>query len=268
MIVRCVIAAALVTASLLVSPPARADDLRVVGGLFAATLRDEELAWRSRWILAPDQAASFERGDIRLAIATPEGARLESAPGLTPILEGGRVVGVHVDRRALDGRTVTATFVQPGPLDAPFQLAAPIAAGTATQIVSGELGGGARIEVRTGARLEKHVGYVAPPAVGHPARVEARRLTGYQARLRGQPIYVRGDDVRAERGLLATLVTTEDRTRGTYAALAFAFAAFVGGLAFAAKRLRHAASVERADAILAAEFDASPADKRLPEEGL
>jgi hypothetical protein len=263
MIFRSVVATALLAAAaLLVSPPARAEDLRVAGGLFSATLRDEELAWRSRWVLAHDQAAFFDGGDIRLANASPEGARLESAPGLTPILEGGRVVGVRVDRRALEGRTIAATFVQPVPFDAEFPLAAPIAAGTATQIVCGDLGGGARIEVRGGPRLEKHVGYVAPPGVGHPAREEARRLTGYTSRLRGQPIYVRGDDVRAERGLRATLVTTRDRTRGTYAALGFAFAAFVAGLALAAKRLRHAASVERADAILAAEFDASPPEER------
>ena len=66
--------------------------------------------------------------------------------------------------------------------------------------------------------LEQGVGHVAPPGTSHAAREEARRLTGYTARVTGAAVYVRGDDVRAQGGLTATVITPRARGhRGTIA---------------------------------------------------
>jgi hypothetical protein len=240
--------------------PTAPPEVHVSTALFVPTRTDEGLEWRASWVLTPESSAELEEGAPRLLrFATPlgEGERVEGGFGVTPFVEGGVVTGVVVDRTAQDGRTVRGVVQQrlAGDGRARALLGAPVAVGSALQIVDADLGGGTRLEVETGRRLERHVGFVAPPGTGHAAREEARRLTGYAARVNGAAIYVRGDDVRGAR-FHASVITPAARAKGGTLAVGAAFVAVVGALVFAVRRLRHAASVERADALLAAEVDA------------
>ena len=247
------------------APEALPADAQVAGALFTPTRSDDGIDWSAHWVLTPDVAADVEGGAkrvVRFAVPLRDGETLESTWGVTPLLDGGRVTGVIVDRAGLDGRTVRAVVHQRARHDGTVPLGAPVAAGHAFQIIDGDLGGGTRLEVQTGPFLERGVGHVAPPGTSHAAREEARRLTGYDARVTGAPLYVRGDDVRAANGFAATVVTAKARGRGGFFAIAGIFAAFVGALLFAMRRLRHAATVERADALLAADLDALDTARR------
>jgi len=102
--------------------------------------------------------------------------------------------------------------------------------------------------------LERHVGFVAARGIGHDAREEARRRTDLPLDLVTRPVYVRGDDVAAAGGLSARIGDAPARSRTNAVAVAVAFAAVVGALVLAARRLRDAATVERADAWLAADI--------------
>jgi hypothetical protein len=160
---------------------------------------------------------------------------------------------VRVPYVVLDGRTAHATFVQhlPSQLDR-LDLGAPIAVGNATQIIGGILGTDARLDLDE-KRFERHVGYVTTHGVDQAAREEARRLTGQAHALSGNLIYLRGDD--AKDPLDARIVTSRDRARNGLVIIAAVFGAIVVALLVALKRLRHAATVERADALLAADID-------------
>lgn len=241
--------------------PAAIAEVRVSGALFTPTRTDDGIAWSARWVLAPESATDLETGTswlIRFAAPLGEGQAVEATFGVAPFVEGGRVTGVVVDRSAADGRTVSGVVHQRLAHDSrsAVHLGAPVAAGSSLQIIDADLGAGTRFEVETGHVLERHVGFVAPPGIGHAAREEARRLTGYEARVNGAAIYVRGDDVRATDGVVATVVTPAARAHSGTIAIAVTFVAIVAALLAAVKRLRHAASVERADALLAAEVDA------------
>jgi hypothetical protein len=167
-----------------------------------------------------------------------------------------------LERAAVDGRTAVATLEQRVAADASaIAVAAPLAAGTALQIVDGDLGGGTRLEPVAGRTLEKRVGYAAPPGASHAARAEARRLTGYEEHVTSAAIYVRGDDVKALGGLSAAIETPRSRGRGVVLAGAAVFVTLVGALVLAVRRLRHAAELETADAVLAAELDALTAPR-------
>jgi len=253
------------------------DALRVVGGLFTPTRTDDGVTWDARWVLPADAWLALEtQRTIQFATPLPEGATIRPAPGVAPVSKGGRVTGITVERMALGGaggRMVRAEVWQPVPRGATegIVLAAPVARGTAAQIVDGDLGAGARFEIdgKGGAArggLERHVGFTAPSGIEHGAREEARRLTGYSQRVTGAPIYVRGDDVRAMGSLRASVVTGAARKRGGAMAMGFAFAALVTGLVVAMKKLRDRASVERADALLAAEVDSAAARAGLGTE--
>jgi hypothetical protein len=236
-------------------------EARVAGGLFTPTRTDGGIAWSAHWVLTLESSAELESYAsrlIRFASALDEGQTVEPTFGVVPFVEDGRVVGVVVDRSAADGRTVSGVVYQRLAHDgrSAGHLGAPVAAGASLQIVDMDLGAGTRFEVETGRILERHVGFVAPPGIGHAPREEARRLTGYEARVNGAALYVRGDDVRAANGLSATVVTPSSRAHGTTLAIGLVFAAMVGALLVAMRRLRHAASVERADAMLAAEVEA------------
>jgi len=238
---------------------ARPSDARLAGALFTPTRTNEGIDWSAHWVLTPDAAADIEGGAkrvVRFALPLADGESLEPTFGVVPVLEGGHVVGVLVDRAGLDSRTVRAVVHQRARRDGTIRLDAPVGAGSALQIIDGDLGAGTRLEVETGRLLERGVGHVAPPGTSHAAREEARRLTRYGARVTGAPLYVRGDDVKAASGLSATIVTARARGRGGWVALGVIFTALVGALLFAMRKLRHAASVERADALLAADLDA------------
>ena len=241
-------------------------ELRIAGALFTPTRVDDGIEWHAHWVLTPESAADLDgkaTRKLRFALPLEDGESLDPTFGVTPMQEGDHVVGVHVDRAALDGRTVSAVFHQRVALRrADLHLGAPVAAGTALQIVDGDLGAGTRFEIETGQTLERSVGFVAVPGVGHAAREEARRLTGYGARVTGAALYVRGEDVKAANGITAAVVTPRARGRNGSIAMAIVFASVVAVMIAAAKKLRNAAGVERADALLAAEVDALDAEDR------
>lgn len=240
-------------------------ELRVASALFAPTRTEDGLDWHAHFILTHESAAEVEggaTGALRFALPLREGENVEPTFGVFPFVEGATVVGVLVDRTALDGRTVSAVVHQRRDLPkvAGMHLAAPVVAGSVLQIIDADLGQGTRLEVETGRILERAVGHVAPPGTSHAQRVEARRLTGYSSRVTGAAVYVRGDDVRAAGGLHATVVTAQGRAKHGTIALGIVFAAAVAALGIAFARLRNAASIERADALLAAELDALAPD--------
>ncbi|HSO33844.1 MAG TPA: hypothetical protein VLT33_15030 [Labilithrix sp.] len=261
------IALVALAASAHAEPPAALRETTIAAALFTPTRVDDGLEWRVRWVLSPEAAQDLADGSsrvVRFAVPLGQDEALEKTWGITPVVEGGKVVGVALDRAGLtDGRVVTATLRQHLPRDrgGVVHLGAPVAVGSALQIIDADLGAGTRLELGAGRVLEKRVGYMAPPGASHAARAEARRLTGYEDHLSGAAIYVRGDDAKALGGLDATLETPGARGRGGVIGIGVAFGAIVLALFAAVRRLRHAASVERSDAILAAELDAlAPAD--------
>jgi hypothetical protein len=234
-------------------------DIRLAGALFTPTRTDDGLTWHARYVMTPDSAMEIDGGAVRalrFALPLAEGDTVETSFGIAPLVENGRVVGILVDRSGVDGRLVNAVVHQHGAHDGTLRLGAPVGAGTALQIVDGDLGAGTRLEVEAGRLFERGVGHVQPLGTSHAAREEARRLTGYAARVTGAPLYVRGDDVVAANGLTATMVTPRARGHRGMIAVGLVFAAIVVALLAALRKLRHAASVERADALLAAEVDA------------
>lgn len=238
---------------------ARASDARVAGALFTPSRTDDGITWRARWVLTPESANEIAEGaalTLRFAVPLADGETVESAPGVAPLVENGHVTGIIVDRGAGSGRTMNAVVRHRTSLDGGQHYGPPVAAGSALQIVDGDLGAGTRFEVDTGRILEKGVGHMAPPGTSHAAREEARRLTGYDARVTGAAVYVRGDDVRAQGGLMATVITPRARGHRGAIAIGAVFGALVLALVLAVRKLRHTAGVERADAILASELDA------------
>ncbi len=247
------------------APPAAGTDrvtpaeARVAGALFTPTRTHDGIDWAAHWVLAPDAAADLDGGAsrvLRFAIPLASSEALEPIRGVAPLLEGGVVVGLVVDRAGLDDRTVRAVIHQRFGDDGEIQIGAPVAAGTALQIVDGDLGAGTRLEIEMGPLLERGVGHVGPPGTSHAAREEARRLTGYDARVTGAPLYVRGDDVKNANGFRARIVSARARGHKSVIALGLLFAGLVAALLLAVRKLRHAASVEHADALLSAELDA------------
>lgn len=236
-------------------------EAHVASALITPARTDSGIGWHAHWVLTPESASELQAGTtlaLRFALPLAGEDSVEATWGIAPLVESGRVTGLLVDRAALDGRTVTAIVDQPIRLDgdAVMRIGAPVAAGTALQIVNGDLGSGTRLEPETGGSFERRVGYVAPPGISHAAREEARRLTGYDAQVTGAALYVRGDDVKAANGLTGTIITARARARHTTTAIALLFVALVVALLAAVRKLRNAASVERADALLAAEVDA------------
>jgi hypothetical protein len=234
-------------------------DVRVAGALFTPTRTTDGIDWSAHWVLTPDGAADLDGGAtrvVRFAVPLAGDDSIEPAVGVAPLVEQGRVTGIVVDRSGLDDRTVRVVVHQRGVRGGSVRVGAPVAAGSALQIIDGDLGADTRLEVATGRVLERGVGHVAPPGTSHAARDEARRLTGYEPRVTGAPIFVRGDDVVLAGGFSGTVVTAKARGHTSAVALAALFVASVAALVFAMRKLRHAASVERADALLAAEVDA------------
>jgi hypothetical protein len=241
------------------APLAPSGDAHVAGALFTPSRTDDGVVWHARWVLTPESANEIAAGGslvLRFAVPLADGESVEPSPGVAALVEGGHVTGVIVDRAASAGRTMSAVVRHRTSLSGARRYGAPVAAGSALQIVDGDLGEGTRFEVETGRYLEKGVGHVAPPGTSHAAREEARRLTGYTARVTGAAVYVRGEDVRAQGGLTAAVITPRARNHGGAIAMAVVFAAIVVALGAAVRKLRHAASVERADALLASELDA------------
>lgn len=225
---------------------ASARDLRVAGALVTAK-QDEALVWDTRWVLAPDELEA-ERvvGDIRFAAALPEGETMRLDSGTNPILEDGHIVGVHVDRSRDEGRTVRATFVQRGHA-AHVALGVPLAEGSAIQILDLDLGAGARIEIDRDRALERRV--------AQAARDEAVRLTAYAPQPSDTAVYLRGDDVKAARGLRGSIVTVGERAARMSMIAAGVFLTIVVGLVLGLRKVKKQAAAERADAVLAEQIE-------------
>ncbi len=239
-------------------------EAHVAAGLYVPKATPDGLEWDARWILALDDAAAIRDDDsvvIRFARPLPQGESLwmewpalSGVPAVRAVYQDGRMVGVRFPGSLVDGRVVRTTLVQrPMPAGDTWVLGAPVAQGTAAQIVEGSIGATSRFELDD-VRFERHVGHQSARAIDHGAREEARRLTGYGDSFRGNAIFVRGDDLTTGE-LVAHVVSPRDRARGVGTALVVVFGAIVGALVIALRRLRSAASAERADAILAAEID-------------
>jgi hypothetical protein len=221
---------------------ASARDLRVAGGLVTAK-QDDGLVWNAQWILTPDELDVQQvSGDIRFAAPLPENEQMLPSIGVAPLVEGRHIVGVHIDRPSEQGRAVTASFVQPQGI-AHSPLGVPFADGSAIQIVDTDLGAGARIEIDRDRLLERRV--------AQAARDEAVRLTGYRPQPSDTALYLRGDDVRAARGLKGSIVTIGERTARMSAIAVGVFGVLVAALVFGWRKVKKQAEEERADAVLA-----------------
>jgi hypothetical protein len=137
---------------------------------------------------------------------------------------------------------VTATFLQPH-FAAHAPLGVPLADGSSIQIVDADLGAGARIEIDRDRLLERRV--------AQAARDEAVRLTGYRPEPSDTAFYLRGDDVRAARGLRGSIVTVGERASRMSMIAAGVFMTLVVGLVLGWRRVKKQAETERADAVLA-----------------
>ena len=223
-------------------------EISLASALLTVSRTADGLRWDARYLVS----GTFEGGALTFAVPLLPCERLVPAPGVTP-LGGERITGLCIAADALRDHALTVAFVQPG---AGPILGAPVAAGSTVQVIDGPSSSDARLEIDAVHGLEHHVGFVAPRTVGHSAREEARRWTGTDPHLTKNPAFVRGIDVQASGGLSGRLVGPTAHARGNALAIFLVFLAVVGALAYAARRLRRAASIERADALLAAEIDA------------
>lgn len=239
------------------------ESIELAGAIFSPRRAESGLAWDARFIVDVDAASDFRGGTLPLAVPLPPGETLVPTPGIEAELDGDRLVALCVAPDAIRGRTLFASFAQPAPRSGrdAIALGAPVAASGAVQIVDTSVGD-ARLEVSDAPLLEKHVGYIAARTISAGARAEARRLTEVRARLSASPLYLRGEDVRVAGGLTARIVEPRVRARESALGVALAFAGIAGALVLAARRLQRSASIERADAVLASEIDATSKELR------
>lgn len=235
----------------------------IAGGRFVAKPVSGGLHWNAQWVVDVDGAAELCGGTITLAVPLPPDERLLPTPHVEAVIEDGRIAALRVDREALTDRSITATFFQRIG-QGPAALGAPVAAGDSVQMIDTASPDSSIELVRSAAvddRFEKHLGWVAPRAVGRAAREEARRLVAIERRTSASPIYVRGQDVRAVGGLQGRLVDAPARSKSTSVAVFGVFALVLGALVLAFRQLGRAAQIERADAVLAAEIDAAAKER-------
>jgi hypothetical protein len=243
--------------------PARADvpAAPIAGALYTPAVADGgAVTWYARWILTQETVTALLDGpmELRFAVPLPAGETLAPRRGVEPVLEDGRLVAVRLTAGALDLREsgyrsdVSAVFTQREPRGT---LGAPFVAGDAVQILDAAPQGGARLELEPRQPFVRRVGYVAPDAVGHAARQGARDVTWFYGGMKHFALYARGDDVRAAGGIDGKALSARDVSARAVLPIAAVFAVLVGGLVVAMRRLRRAASAERADAILALEID-------------
>jgi hypothetical protein len=248
-------AAALVLAAACANPAA------IVGGISVARRTEEGIGWDARFVLDVDASMDFRGGRVTFALPLPIGETMRDETGVQPIIEGDRITGLCVEPAGVHARTIHAFFTQKATLrsDRATTLGAPIVAGTAVQIVDATVGDELRLEAIRGGGLEAHVGFLAARGIGHDAREDARRLTDTPLLVGHTSIYVRGDDLRSAGPLEGPLVGTRAKSKGSIVGAAFAFVAAVAALLLGARRLKRAATVERADAMLASEIDETEA---------
>lgn len=244
-----------------------AADVPLTGALVSPRLRGptpptEALAWDARFIVDVDASFGFRGGRILLAAPLPPGATLEPSLGVAAIVERDRVTGLCVGPEALRVDSISVSVRQAGvPAGRPVALAAPIAEGAFVQIIAPTATPDLRVDLNAEGPIERHVGFVAARGIDHAARERARRLVDMSVDPSVNPVYVRGDDVRSTGGLTGRLEHARARSRGSALAALVAFAGVVAALLLVARRLRHHASVERADALLAAEIDGTRGER-------
>lgn len=243
----------------LVLAAACASPAPIVGGISVARRTEEGIRWDARFVLDVDASFDFQGGRVTFALPLPMGEIMRPAAGVTPIIEGDRITALCVEPSAVHGRMIHASFTQSTMLrsDHATTLGAPIVAGTAVQIVDAPVGDEIRLERARGGGLEPHVGFLAARGIGHDAREEARRLTETPLLVGHTSIYVRGDDLKTAGALEGPLVGTRAKAKSSIAGAALAFLGVVAALLFGARRLKRAASVERADALLVSEIEAA-----------
>ncbi|MBX3228347.1 MAG: hypothetical protein KIT84_06825 [Labilithrix sp.] len=230
-------------------------EVPLAGAIATAHRTEEGIAWDARYVVNVDAVADFQGGRIPLAVPLPPGELLRATPGVTAITEDDRVTALCVEPLALEGRTIRVSFMQPAALGPgrTVPLGAPIAAGITVQIIDAHAKEDLRLDAMRGGTLEPHVGFLAARGIGHDAREEARRLTNAPPIVSRTAVYVRGADVHAAGGLEGR-IGSRARERGTVIGVALAFVAVVAALVAAAKKLRRAATLERADALLVQEI--------------
>jgi hypothetical protein len=229
----------------------------IVAGLSIAHRIEGGISWDARFVVDIDAARDFRGGAIMFAAPLPD--VLAPQPGIEAIVDGGRITGLCVSPTALENRTIHAYFTQLDELSSRHdtQLGVPIVAGSAVQMVDAAVGDELRLESVRGGGLAPHVGFLAASGIGHDAREEARRLTDAPLPVGRTQIYVRGDDLRTGGALEGHLLGTRAKSPASITGAALAFGFVVLALVALARRLRRAASIERADAVLAAEIDAA-----------
>jgi hypothetical protein len=217
--------------------------------LVTPEVAEDGVTWHARYVLR-----EAEPTVLRFAVPLPRGEEMLPASGVGPIVEDGRIAGVRIDalptRESGRQRDVHVAFRQKDPHGV---LGVPFVEGDAVQILDLVPDGGARVEVDAKAPFVRRVGYVAPDAIGAGARQGARAVTWFGKR---SALYARGDDVRAAGGLHGEALTKPQIARRAALPIGGLFVVIVGALIVAFRKVRHAASVERADAILARELDA------------
>mgnify|MGYP001555714483 CR=1 FL=1 len=251
------------SAAALILAAACANPEPIVSGISVAQRTEEGIGWDARFILDVDASFDFKGGLVTFAMPLPVGETMRLEPGVTAMTEhtpeGDRITALCVEPMAVHFRTIHAFFTQTTELrsDRATRLGAPVVAGTAVQIIDGPVGNEIRLEAVRGAGLQPHVGFLAAHGINHDAREEARRLTGTPLTVGHTSIYVRGDDLKTSGALEGPLVGTRAKSKGSIAGAALAFLGVVAALVFGARRLKRAATVERADAMLASEIEAA-----------
>jgi hypothetical protein len=81
------------------------------------------------------------------------------------------------------------------------------------------------------------------------------RLTGYAPQPSDTAVYLRGDDVRAARGLRGSIVTVGERAGRMSMIAAGVFVTLVVSLVFGWRKIKKQAAAERADAVLAEQIE-------------
>jgi len=229
----------------------------IVAALSIAHRTEGGLSWDARFVVDIAAARDFQGGAMMFAAPLPDVVAPQA--GIEAIVDGDRVTGLCVSPAALENRTIHAYFTQIAELSPRHdtQLGVPIVAGSAVQMVDAAVGDELRLESVRGGGLAPHVGFLAASGIGRDAREEARRLTDAPLPVGRTQIFVRGDDLRTGGALEGRLLGTRAKSPASIAGAALAFAFVVVALVGLARRLRRAASIERADAVLAAEIDAT-----------
>jgi hypothetical protein len=251
-------AAAIVALMLLAAPSARADataPMTTRAASHEARVSHDEITWRSLYV-----GNAYYPGSgmtLLLDLAEPIVASLDAAgsPGVTPIVDGGAIVGFAIDADHVPSWSDGVALVLHAPRTGASEalLAPPLARGDVTSriVVSGD--DDLRFEP-TAPQLERHVGYWAAASSREGERRACDEAIGERARLRLDeiPIYVTGAE--ASHGIRGHFTTSSERARPGIFFAAVLFVLVASGLGLAHLRLSGRARIEQAEAVLREEY--------------